>query len=62
MPLLVVPDTWRQRNAPPGIVTAPADAGEVTAVPPLPGKSARATDQEMRLVRPVGAKHGVIRL
>jgi hypothetical protein len=62
VPVLVVPDTWRQRYAPPGIRTDAADAGDMTGLPPVPEKSGRETDHEIRLVAPVGAPQGVTTL
>lgn len=62
LPAAVLPDTARQRNAPPGIVTGSADAGDETVAPPTPGASGRAAAQEMRLVAPLGAKQGVTTL
>jgi len=62
LPAAVLPNTSRQRYAPPGMVTAAADAGDVTALPPVPEKSGSGTAHEIRLVAPVGAAQGVATL
>jgi hypothetical protein len=44
------------------MVTAPADAGDTTVLPPIPKKSGSDTAHEIRLVAPLGAAQGVTAL